>query len=166
MLVTDADCIIFIFWQACENWAQIWQVLIKFGRGNLLQTCQANWIFGHPDWIIFPTENWNVTITPLNFYTIYFSLMNLSSQLTIFEIFWNTKILIFSILSPILFHSKSMQFTYNKVVKKVRPSSISDYQCCQHIILLFWDILEYRNFDFFYVISYFVSFKVHAVHLQ
>jgi len=31
--------------------------------------------------------------------------MNLSSQLTIFEIFWNTKIFIFSILSPILFHS-------------------------------------------------------------
>jgi len=32
--------------------------------------------------------------------------MNLSSQLTIFNIFWNTKILIFfSILSTILFHS-------------------------------------------------------------
>ena len=33
----------------CENCAQSQQVLIKFGIGNILQTCQANWIFGHAE---------------------------------------------------------------------------------------------------------------------
>lgn len=132
----------------CENWAQIWQVLIKFGTGKNTPNLSSKLDFWTCWLNHFPNRKLKCHYHPSEFLHHLFQSHESKQPVNSLWDILEYKNFDFSYFISYLFHSKSMQFIYNKVVKKFRPSSISDYQCCQHIILLSRSqpSLTYSNF--------------------